>query len=471
MKLYQQLTEQIATLIREGTLRSGDRAPSIRQLSRNRGASPATVVHAYELLQARGYLEARPRSGFFVSSAWRSSQDEPTVSQPVRRVAHPDVSNLVFEVLEAMRAREVVPLGSAFPSPDLFPLRQLARALAAAVRRMDPWSTVEDLPPGNTMLRRQIAQRYLIAGARVLPDEIVVTAGALEGLNLALQAVTAPRDIVAIESPSFYGCLQAVESSGRRAVEIPTHPRYGVDVDELERVLDRENVRACWFMTMFQNPLGATMTTDSRSRLVRLLASRNIPLIEDSVYTDLYFGKERVKPAKAFDRKGLVLDCGSFSKTLAPGYRLGWVAAGRFAPEVLRRKIMTSLATSIPIQAAIAHYLDTGGYERHLRGLRWSLQTQQAAYLSALERHFPSGTRWIRPDGGYLLWVELPASVDAIKVHRLALEHGISIAPGPIFSARREYRNFMRLNYGHPWTPKVEAAIRTIGRLIRECSR
>jgi DNA-binding transcriptional MocR family regulator len=335
---------------------------------------------------------------------------------------------------------------------------------------MDPWSTVEDLPPGNAMLRRQIAQRYLIAGARVLPDEIVVTSGALEGLNLALQAVTAPKDVVAIESPSFYGCLQAVESSGRRAVEIPTHPRYGVDVDELERVLDRENVRACWFMTMFQNPLGATMTTDSRSRLVRLLAARNIPLIEDSVYTDLYFGEERVKPAKVFDRKGLVLDCGSFSKTLAPGYRLGWVAAGRFAPEVLRRKIMTSLATSIPIQAAIADYLETGGYERHLRGLRHSLETQQTAYLAGLKRHLPSDTRWIRPDGGYLLWVELPGSVDAIKVHRAALEHGISIAPGPIFSARREFRNFMRLNYGHPWTPKVEAAIRTIGRLIRENS-
>ena len=467
MKLYEQLTEHVAALIRDGTLRAGDRAPSIRQLGRNRGASPATVVHAYELLQARGYLEPRPRSGFFVSSAWRSSQDEPRVSQPVRRAAQPDVSNLVFEVLEAIRAREVVPLGSAFPSPQLFPMQQLARTLASAARRMDPWSTVQDLPPGNDRLRRQIAQRYLLAGARVMPDEIIITSGALEGLNLALQAVTAPKDVVAIESPSFYGCLQAVESSGRRAVEIPTHPRYGVDVDALEQVLDRENVRACWFMTVFQNPSGATLTVDSRSRLVRVLATRNIPLIEDSAYTDLYFGKERVQPAKTFDRKGLVLDCGSFSKSLAPGYRLGWVAAGRFASEVLRRKITTSLATSMPIQAAIADYLATGGYERHLRGLRHALQTQQAAYIAALERHFPSGTRWIAPAGGYVLWVELPAGVDAIELHRAALEHGISVAPGPIFSARREFRNFIRLNYGHPWTAKVDSAIKTLGNLVR----
>jgi DNA-binding transcriptional MocR family regulator len=467
MKLYEQLTEHIATLIRDGTLRTGDRAPSVRELSRNRGASPATIVHAYELLESRGYLESHPRSGFFVSNAWRSARDEQRTSQPARKPAQLDVSSLVFDVLEAMRAREVVPLGSAFPSPELFPLKQLARSLAASAQRLDPWGTVEDLPPGNMALRRQIAQRYLLGGARVLPDEIVVTSGALEALNLALQVVTKPKDVVAIESPTFYGCLQAVESSGRRAVEVPTHPRHGVDVDELERILDREPVRACWFMTAFQNPLGATMTEASRSRLVRLLASRDIPLIEDSVYTDLYFGEERVSSAKVLDRKGLVLDCGSFSKSLAPGYRLGWVAAGRFAQEVWRRKIMTSLATSIPIQVAIANYLSKGIYERHLRRLRQALKSQQSEYIAALERHFPSDTKWIRPDGGYVLLVELPG-VDAIEIHRLALEHGISVAPGPIFSARKEFHHAIRLNYGHPWTPKVEAAIKTLGNLIRE---
>ncbi|MGB6310432.1 MAG: PLP-dependent aminotransferase family protein [Steroidobacteraceae bacterium] len=468
MKLYQELTQHIAMLIREGTLRTGDRAPSVRELCRNRGASPATVVHAYELLQADGYLEARPRSGFFISNAWRNSQTEPRLAQPARKPAQPDVSNLVFEVLEAMRARDVVPLGSAFPSPALFPLKQLARHLGVSAQRLDPWSTVEDLPPGNMKLRRQIAQRYLLAGARVLPEEIVVTSGGLEALNLALQAVTKPRDVVAVESPCFYGCLQAVENSGRRAVEIPTHPREGVDVDELERVLDREQVRACWFMTTFQNPLGAAMPTAAKSRLVRLLAARDIPLIEDNVYADLYFGEERLAPAKSFDRKGLVLDCGSFSKSLAPGYRLGWVAAGRFAPEVLKRKVMTSLATSVPIQAAIADYLGRGVYERHLRKLRHTLESQQAAYLAALAKCLPSGTKWTRPAGGYLLWIELPAAVDAIELHRAALEHGISIAPGPMFSARRQYRNAIRLNYGHPWTPKVDAAIKTLGRLIRD---
>ncbi len=468
MMLYQELAEDLAAQIRAGTLRLGDRVPSVRQMCRDRNVSPATVVHAYELLEARGYLASRARSGFFVSSTWRVAHEEPRTSQPARRSTQIDVSELVFDVLEAMRTREVVPLGSAFPSPLLFPLRQLAEHLKASAQRLDPWSTVEDLPPGNLVLRRQIAQRYLAAGAQVSPEEIVVTSGALEALNLALQSVTSHGDVVAIESPTFYGCLQAVENSGRRAVEVPTHPRLGIDVDALEVILDREPVRACWFMTTFQNPLGATMPAAAKSRLVRLLASREIPLIEDNVYGDLYFGQERPRSAKVFDRRGMVLDCGSFSKSLAPGYRLGWVAAGRFATRLWQRKIMTSLATSIPIQAAIARYLSSGSYDRHLRRLRRSLAAQQAALLASLGRHFPPGAKWIRPEGGYLLWVELPARLDAIELHRAALEHGIGVAPGPIFSARREFQHAVRLNFGYPWNPSFEAAIRTLGGLIRE---
>jgi DNA-binding transcriptional MocR family regulator len=471
MKLYEQLTEHVATLIREGALRAGDRAPSVRELSRNRGASPATIVHAYEILEARGYLESRPRSGFFVSTRWRNPPAALAVSRPARRPVPPKVSGLVFEVLEAMRSRTLVPLGSAFPAPELFPLSQLARHLSASARRLDPWSTVEDLPPGNMSLRREISQRYLRSGAQVLPEEIVVTAGALEALNLALQAVTRPGDVVAIEAPTFYGCLQAVESTGRRAIEIPTHPQHGVDVDQLERVLAREPVRACWLMTRFQHPLGATMPEAARQRLVELLAARDIPLIEDSVYGDLGFTASHTAPAKRHDSKGLVLDCGSFSKSLAPGYRLGWVAAGRFAEDVWRRKIMTSLCTSIPVQAAIASYLASGRYEGHLRQLRRALQAQQAQLLAALERHFPPGTRWTRPDGGYFLWVELPGGVDAIELHARALEHGISVAPGPIFSARKDRTSAIRLNYGHPWTSRLEAAMETIGRLVGKLAR
>ncbi len=471
MKLYEELTTQLIALICAGVMRCGERAPSVRQFARERGASPGTVIHAYELLQAQGYLKARPRSGHFISDAWRSAQLRQHPSSPPRQPATLDVSNLVFEVLEAMRSRDLVPLGSAFPGTDLFPLQKLAGAIGTSTRRLHAWRTVEDLPPGNEKLRRQISRRYLAAGANVLPEEIVITAGALEALNLSLQVVTDPGDTVLIESPTFYGCLQTIQGLGRRALEVRTHPLKGVDVDEVARLLDEHSVKACWFMTSFQNPLGATMPEAARKRLVGLLARRQVPLIEDSVYTELYLDHPRPRCSKAYDSKGLVLDCGSFAKSLAPGYRLGWVAAGQFAQLVWRRKIMTSVATSIPIQAVIGDYLGAGGYERHLRRLRRTLATRQRLFLQAMDAFMPAGMKWSRPAGGYLLWAELPREVDAIRLHRMALSKGISLAPGPIFSASAAFHHAVRLNYGHPWTSRTEAAVKSLGELIRQCMR
>ncbi|MEJ0006272.1 MAG: PLP-dependent aminotransferase family protein [Steroidobacteraceae bacterium] len=468
MRLYERLARDLEALIQDGTLRVGARAPSIRTLCRERATSAASVMRAYELLEARGLLEARARSGFFVTGP----PAPPRKAAKARRPERVDVSQLVFQILESTRLRECVPLGSAFPSPELFPLRRLGHHLAYVGQRLDPWSTVEHLPPGSLALRTHIAQRYRLMGAEVSPEEIVITAGALEALTLALQVVTAPNDIVAIEAPSFYGCLQAIEEAGRRVIEIPTDPERGVDLDVLERTLSRVPVKACWFMTTFHNPLGATMPTASQERLVRMLAAREIPLIEDNVYAELFFARERPRITKVWDRDGLVLDCGSFAKSLAPGYRLGWIAAGRFAAAVRNRKITTSIATSMPIQAAISRYLDTGVYDRHLGKLRRTLAKQQALLVSALERHFPSGCSWVRPGGGYQLWVQLPQGANALELQALALAHDVSVAPGPIFSARREFSRAIRLNYGHPWDARTEAALKVLGKLIREqCAR
>ncbi len=464
MKRYEQLAEHVAALIATGSLRAGERLPSVRQLARERRVSVATALHAYEVLEARGFVETRPRSGFYVCTVQPRVRASPA-TRTTARTTRVDVSELVFEILDAVRDRDVVPFGSAFPSPTLFPWQKLARHLGIAARRMDPWSTVESLPPGSVELRRQIARRYLRFGARVLADEIVITNGAMEALNLSLQAVAKPGDAIAIESPSFYACLQAVESQGLRAVEIPTDPREGVSLAALESAIETRRVRACWFMTSFQNPLGATMPDEKKRDLVRLLEKRGVPLIEDDVYAELHFGARRPQAAKAFDDKGLVLHCGSFSKSLAPGYRIGWVAAGRFARDVQRRKIMTSLSTSIPVQDGIADLLRQGGYDAHLTKLRAALATQQAALLDALRSYWDGGYRVTNPAGGYFVWLELPRGVDSLELHRRALEDGISLAPGPIFSPRREYRNCVRLNYGHPWTPELDRAVQRLARL------
>jgi DNA-binding transcriptional MocR family regulator len=379
-----------------------------------------------------------------------------------------DVSELVFDLLDATRERRVLPFGSAFPSPLLFPLRTLSTSLARAVRTLDPWSTVADLPPGSAALRTEIARRYLLAGADVPPDGIVITNGAMEALNLALESVTRPGDVVVIESPAFYGALQAIERLGLRAVEARTDPVEGIDVDSLREVLDAHAVAACWFMSSFQNPLGATVPDARRPQIVELLASRGVPLIEDDVYAELYFGTRAPRPYKCFDRAGLVMHCGGFAKCLAPGWRVGWIAAGRQVRTVQRLKAMSSLATNIPAQEGLADYLRRGTYEGHLRRLRKRLASQQEEMLSAIARHFPRGTHATRAQGGYFTWVEMSTNVDALELHRRAAAEGIGLSPGPMFSPSRAWRNCVRLNYGHPWDAELRAGISRLGTLATQ---
>ena len=469
MKLYEQLADSIALSIQEGVFCRGDRLPSVRQASSSRNISPSTVFRAYYLLEARGLISARERSGYFVTGGAIGIPSSPEpISNSQAHLTKVDVSELVFEVLESIRVKNVVPLGSAFPSPLLFPLSNLSRTMASSVQTMDPWSSVDTLSPGDANLRRQIALRYLLDGLHVPSDEIVVTNGALEALNLCLMAVTRPGDTVLIESPTFYAALQSIERIGLKAVEVPSHPRDGIDLNLMESALERHKPKVCWLMTNFQNPLGSLLSNDKKKSLVELLTKHQVPLIEDDVYGELYFGEKRPAPAKAYDTDGLVMHCSSFSKCLAPGYRVGWVASGRYSKIIERLKLTTTLSTSVPAQIALANYLKKGGYDKHLRNLRHTLTVNQIKFIDAVQQYFPEGTRLTKPQGGYFLWVKLPDGVKALDVHRIALANGISIAPGPIFSAQRGFTDYIRLNYGHIWDTNVEASLVTLGKIVRD---
>jgi DNA-binding transcriptional MocR family regulator len=466
MKRYEALAQDISESIANGVLRPGERLPSVRDTSESRAVSPSTVFQAYYLLEARGLVEARPRSGYFVSHA-KPVQNEPAASAPPEQEHAVEVSELVFQVLGHARNRSLVPLGSAFPSPALFPLPKLALALGKAARNLDAWRTVEDLTPGSADLRRQIALRYLAMGCHVDVQELVVTNGAMEALNLCLETVTRPGDLVAVESPTFYAALQALERLNLRAVEVATHPRTGIDVQALAAVLERHPVKACWLMPNFQNPLGSLMPEPAKQALVELLARHDIPLIEDDVYGELYFGPHKPRPAKAWDKKGLVMHCSSFSKSLAPGYRVGWTAAGRFASAVGKRKLMGSLSACVPAQEGLSEYLQRGGYDRHLRHLRQALAEQLQLTVRLISKHFPAGTKVTQPDGGYFMWVELPRSIDALELHRLSLSQAISIAPGHLFSADHRYSHHLRINFGHPENRQFAQAVKTVGTIAR----
>ena len=470
MSRYQQLAEQTEALILNGVLRPGDRLPSVRQACRIHDVSPITVTQAYYILEGRGLIEARPKSGYFVRARLGQNLSEPEMTHPVGGSTQLQVSDFIFQILDSVRDPSVVPLGSSFPSPYLYPLDKLGRFLANAARKFDPLATVTDLPPGNEELRRQLALRYLTQGATVSPQEIVITSGAMEGLNLCLQAVTQPGDLIAIKSPTFYAGLQASERLGLKVIEIPSHPREGVSLSALEDTLRHHPIKACLFMLNFANPTGSRVSDENKKALLELLRRYDVPLIEDDVYNELYFGSQAPLCSKAEDKTGLVMHVSSFSKCLAPGYRIGWVAAGRYASRIQRQKLSLSLATTVPVQIALAEYLKHGGLENHLRHLRQTLALQEVEMVQAVERHFPTGTKLARPQGGYFLWLELPHHVDTLLLHQQALERGISIAPGPIFSAKREFKNYLRLNFGHPDSQRLDAAMASLGELIAQQS-
>lgn len=467
MKRYEKFADEVAELIRRGVLAPGEKVPSVRHASRTYGISPSTVFQAYYLLEDRGLIVARPRSGYFVREHARRPLPEPEEPRQAARTTSVDVSELVFSVLDSLRDPDTVPFGSAFPSPQLFPLPRLARSMAQALRELPAQGIIADMTAGNEHLRRQLALRYMVSGVMLEPGELVICNGAMEALNLCLQAVTRPGDLVAIEAPAFYATLQVLERLELRAVEIPVHPRQGIDLEVLADSLERLPIKACWCMSSLQNPVGASLDEARKQALYQLLQRHQVPLIEDDVYAELYFGNQPPRPVKSFDRDGLVMHCGSFSKCLAPGYRVGWVAGGRFAERIARLRLMTTISPSVPAQAALADYLQHGGYDRHLRKLRHALEAQQDAMLASAARHFPASTRVTRPAGGYFLWFEFPAEVDSLRLFQQALAQGISLAPGPMFSATRSFGHCARLNCGHPWDARSERAMELLGRMLR----
>lgn len=463
-RLYERVAQQILRLIEDETFRPGDRLPSIRQLSRQHQVSLTTAMEAYGTLESDGWIEARPQSGYYVSARVTHRPAEPEVSRPALDPTEVSIGELSMRVLRDTLDPALIQLGAAMPNLTLLPTERLNRLQGALSRDLPLQMLAYDAPPGCKELRVQVARRLLDAGCELRPEEIVTTTGCQEALVLCLRAVCRPGDTVAIESPIYYGVLQAIESLGLRALEVPTHPRTGISLETLRYALEHHPIRAC-LISNFNNPLGSCMPDEQRRELVELLATREIPLIEDDIYADLHHGPTRPRAAKAYDRKGLVLLCSSVSKTLAPGYRVGWVAPGRFFREVEHLKLFNTFSTATLPQFTVAEFLGSGAYDRYLRKIRRIYAQQVNLMAQALGEHFPDGTRVTCPSGGYLVWVELPPHVEALRLYQRALPAGITFAPGPIFSPNGGYRNFLRLNAA-VWSETVEQGIARLGALV-----
>jgi len=465
---YDQVSRYINGLIESGELKPGDKAPSLRKLSKQLRVSIATVSQAYLNLEDQGVLKAKPQSGFFVTADVGQINDIPksraTSSQP-RKVRFGQLFEEVFSNADNPR---IVPFGISTPSMDFLPVKSLTRATRSIISRYPKKCMDYNFPPGERKLREQIARQYLQASCRVSPEDIIITSGATEALSLSLQTVAKRGDIIAVESPTYFAVLRMIESMGMLALEIDTDPETGMNLEALEDAFDTMDIKAVLASPNISNPLGCLMPEENKRALVNMLAERDIPLIEDDVYGSIYFGDRAPRPAKSYDLNNLVLSCSSFSKSLAPGYRIGWVWAGRYKNKIRELKQATFSATSSINQLAMAEFLSSGQYDRHLVRLRKDMRDQVEKGRYMVAKHFPEGTYISRPQGGTVLWVEMPRSCDCIEIFNRALQQNIGVTPGILFSATRRFKNYLRLNCGSPWSEENQVGMETLGSIVAD---
>ena len=465
-----QVAEGLEKMITDDVLKIGDKLPSVRVLSEEYGISMGTAFQAYYHLEGKGLIESRPKSGYYVRFNQRRFLEMPKVVYPEPLSHDVSVKEMITSIYSdiTLNTNKVINLALAVPDPSLVPSAKLNKSVMHALRNTKDHAINYENPQGNTELRKQVAKLAFNWGGKVKPDDVVITSGCLEAITICLKAVTKHGDIVAVESPNYFGIFQAIESLGLKVVEISSDPVTGLDLDCLQSVLKASDVKACVVIPNFNNPLGSCMPDENKKKLVEIVTKQNIPLIEDDIYGELYFGKNRPRTCKYYDTKDLVLHCSSLSKSLAPGYRIGWIIAGKFIEQVKQAKRMQNISCPTLTQAAMAHFLQIGRYEYHLKIMRKALHTQCLKYMQAIIDYFPEDTKLSRPHGGFVLWVELNKKVNTFKLRTEAMKHHISIIPGKIFSTSCNYSNCLRISFGKPWSDDIDYGLMMVGRLVKK---
>ena len=465
---YARLADELEAGITAGVYRAGERLPSIRRLHRRTGLSISTVYQAFIELERRGLVVPRQKSGYFVRPRVGRILKAPDWERYRAVPKKVTVSSLASAIVEAMGDPSYLQLGGTLTGPDILPVKALWRSLRAmTARQMTTALTTYENPYGNPALREQIAKRALHTGAVSDIDDFVITNGCIEAVGLCLQAVARPGDTIVVESPTYPWFLQVIEDLNMLALEVPTDPLQGIDLTALSRAVDENKVAACLLVPNFHNPLGFVMPEENKRALVEMLGERRIPIIEDDIHGELFFEGTRPAPLKAYDRRGMVLYCSSFSKTLAPGLRIGWVMPGRYRDRVRRLKLNLSIASPTLNQMVMAEFLKDGAFDRHLRKLRQAVKIQAANIALAVARYFPEGTKMTAPQGGITLWVELSKTVDSLKVFHEARQQRIAIMPGSMCSTTRRYDHCIRLSCGFPWSEALASGIETLGEIVR----
>ena len=463
--LYIQVADRIKGWISEGTYAPGAKIPSMRQLSEKLNVSISTVIQSYQHLEQLGFLEARPQSGYYVKLRPYLTEAG-IITKPTSAPKFIQSHNTYLDVIRACGNTTLVPLGAAIFPPALLPTESLQRSLIKVSREKPEACINYEFGPGNWQLRLELSKRSIEMGCDVSPEAIQITTGCMEAINLALKAITKPGDIVGVESPTYHGHLQAIENLGLKIIELSCSSKDGLDLEDFEVKLEKFSIKTLLITPTFSNPLGSLMSVENKEKLVSLCSKYNCTIIEDDIYGELQFEGKRPPSLKSFDKKDQMFYCSSFSKALAPGYRIGWIIPpNKYSDRIERLKFSNTGAANTVAQMAIADHLKNNNYDRHLRKLRQTLIHQMHLYSKKILECFPEGTKISTPKGGCILWVEFPKGINTLDLHQQALRHKISIIPGPVFSATAKFQNCVRISTGAQWDIRIEKALEKVGRL------
>ncbi|GAB3046500.1 PLP-dependent aminotransferase family protein [Acinetobacter apis] len=460
----EQVVHNIAVLIENGTLQSHTKLPSLRAYAQQTGFSVVTIFSAYQRLEALGLVYAKEKSGFFVAA--QASMAKQTDVQAVEVTSKVQVNSRVFQYLKALTQYTHASLGSAFPDPDVLGNSRLMNTIARNAKYRKSYYSGDAMPPGNATLRQFIAHKYTLQGIPTQADDIVITSGALDALNLSLQVLTTPGDYILLQSTVFYGAWQLAEKFGLKVITFPSD--HEINLDAFEAALKKYPIKVCWLMLNSHNPIGFTVSQTVKAKIAQLLATYQVYLVEDDVYQELYFGLEKPLPVQYYDQDQWVLHCSSFSKVLGAGARIGWVRAGQFSDKIQHQQLMSSLSVNPMLQYALAEFTATLHYEKHLRQIRSQLAKRKQSFYQNIKAILPESCHIFYYSSGYFLWIELPKHIDSTALYETLLMHDIVITPSILFQKHTAKQSHFRVNCSYEWNDRYSQIFEFISKIIKE---
>lgn len=463
--LYQNIVDYFIDNIEKGSILPGEKLPSLRKISDQFDVSLSTAVEAYRKLELFGYVQVKDRSGY---SARFPSQSE-HVLKPSKKF-RPKVCEIehideIIELMDQTLDSETAPFGVGVPAIDRFPNKMVNKYLVQTIKHYPDASSTYVFGAGLEDLRTEVAKWIRPWTGVVTASNIVITNGCLEAINLALAAECEAGDIVAIESPCYFGLLHAIHHHGLKALEVKTDPDQGIDPESLESLAKSKKIKALISTPNAQNPLGFSMSDERKKQILAICKKYGIRLIEDDLYGELSFEKKRPRSYKYFDKDGVVTHCTSFSKFLGPGLRIGWVIPAKETQKYIRQKLSLNLATHSLTQFAVANILRNENLLIYGQKLGEYYEKNLNIYANVLKKELGEKLSLSQPTGSYFLWARVQ-DLDATHAFQKAKKLKISFTPGPLFSANRQYQNYLRINCAHEYNEKRHQQLISLAKLL-----